>query len=1529
MNTEYINTLHREYIEKHIKLQIREELISENNIERRDIKGYHGREILELLQNADDAYQKSIDLGCQSESELNVNISYSQGRLIVANTGTFFDDEGIKAIVQGNNSPKKGKYIGNKGTGFRSILNWADEVRIYSGEYAIKFSKEIASKILDSLKNEEQIAKQLAKEPNLYIPMLAVPENIEHNRPKNQTTIEVYIKAEETTDDFSVESQLDNIDLRILLFLPNISRINIRTDQNNICYERKISDEKVSGEIRSVNIELCKIDNDIIICKEKFHLYRKSIPNVIDDDGITKDIQLAIAVPYDNNNIKHLYSYFPLLDTDSPFNCILHATYSLGDHRNTIHFSEINKRIVETQLDFLVEVAKIFISNKELNKAYEILLPANYRDGYIWSFSTSFSKFNLEDYYIKSLSKLLMFRTVNDQLISIEDRPNIIQHKFPQILIGETFNKLLKYTDDPNQNSLIKLISTRLGLDLSLSHHELCRAINIHSDKWNITQQIEVFIWWNEYYRNSKLLPKLIKNQLGDWLEFNEECYFLEGDFDSIELPNWVEVPAIYERYQKKLIDEVLNMPIYTDKEDDNRKKNVIRFICQHKIFPIVNFKYRDSNNIIPTINSSIKDDYQRSVEFVKWLWKHYGHNKDGILSYPGSGLNFPTVKGSVAVCNKLYFNEKYGNDISEKLFSQNFYAFPCKEIFDIKDDKKDDFKEFIQHFGVLDFPKIEIYDINKPLESYDRIIKQDILNTGVFSGTTSTKISYCKYRLPYILDLEQMLQNMTTYDIIRWILKDHNLSATLDAKYYPSDANIRYHGNNQWSGTETKFTGRIRNYILAVFNNSAWIEINGKHIAPKDILNGFTSRTNQKFEQFIPVLTDKIINEICQHLGEKHQDIVSVLSKFQFAKHITDLSSDAFYGLLLTIQKNETPLNIDLFRAIYRVVEQPSNLKFDESENKRIFFRDGKLLVKYNSNLMYYPANQAYLPSAKIINKKAFHIIDKGQRTNNQNFVQIFGCKEYDKDYTIIRESEIISPLNNEFQSLLKEFFKYVRAYSERNENIGNNLSKLKITLVSTLNISENGVCTSIYDNYSLVRDTITNWFIVVNGTNYNVNELSICIENIFANIANTPGFDSNKIGELFRASSKEDREFLIQKEFGSLSVINDIEYNDIKQNFIDTIKKISPSYEIRECLIDFEAFDSTSNSRHIIELFNDINIDITDFEKAGFIYTIDVRNYFKSKLDKFIREEAIKFENALFTKAIGNIELQKEFISTVDRFNHYINTVEIINSINYDPINDIIKEFGEWRDIDNLQSARNAYNQNYKTLNPYDKYREEIGSDQKVRTMIYFNLKKEFDEWIGDKDNANIITYQSKDNEDIYSKYRLIKPRKTEILPIAEHNAIAINKKNIQHSRGVFSYQKEDNKNRKLKQIGNIGELLIYNLLKEEYGEPNVFPISEAFIELKILAPGLAKSGEYDISYKDTHNEEIYVEVKTGDRNTFYMTPHELAFAKEHSSCYYVYYVYDINTENPKYTILPIKFWENSKYQMKEIVEKIEFKF
>lgn len=106
-----------------------------------------------------------------------------------------------------------------------------------------------------------------------------------------------------------------------------------------------------------------------------------------------------------------------------------------------------------------------------------------------------------------------MFETVNNELISIDSHPQKIDFEIPNILVGSAFNKLLKSKDNQNLNNLIYLISKKQQIDISISPEDLCESINLYSDKWDITQQVAIFTWWNNHFMESKLLPKLLKTQ--------------------------------------------------------------------------------------------------------------------------------------------------------------------------------------------------------------------------------------------------------------------------------------------------------------------------------------------------------------------------------------------------------------------------------------------------------------------------------------------------------------------------------------------------------------------------------------------------------------------------------------------------------------------------------------------------------------------------------------------------------------------------------------------------------------------------------------------------------------------------------------------------------------------------------------------------------------------------------------------------------------------------------------------------------
>ena len=1512
---DYIDKLREEYIETQVREQERDALKGEINIEQRDVKGYHGREILELLQNADDAYQRSIDSGEKPDCELEVTISYIDGILTVSNTGTCFDKEGIKSIVQGNNSTKTGKYIGCKGTGFRSVLNWASEVRIHSGCFNVVFSKKIAEKIFDKIRDKPQIQKQLSKNPNLYIPMLSVPSNIDGCGRNDVTKIEIVIDSDKVNDDFSVSKQLNCIDLRILLFLPNISKINVITENSYIVYSRTI----VRGTLDKVSLQ--KIVDGNVTINESFYLFNKTIEKAIKQDNEQKDIRLAIAVPVDYSEFKpgNLYTYFPLMNTKSPFNCVLHATYDLGENRNTIYNSNINKMVFQAQLGFLIETANKLVCNNLHDIAYRILVPVDFiTNGK--KFSAPFAAFGLEKDFFEQLEKQNILLTVNGVNISMKDQPRLITGSFPDVFVGEAFAKILCQLSAAGE-ALIQVITQWFGKDIWISETELLECINKVSHKWNISQQVEVFIWWNKISRSS--LPKLLKTQKNKWLSYNDECYFLIGDFGVEAIPDWVRVPALRRDYQRELF---MQSKTITEVEEYRKKYNepqISRAICNSLVFPIVQFKYRDRSNIIPTVNSAV-DTYDKAVEFVKWLWKNYRQEQnwtpperaDGSISY-----KFPCTEDNNCINSvQCYFGADYSNPLADKLFGDRLYPFPPCFIFSVSENDCEEFKEFIRKFGVKEYPKITKQRVT-PKKAFDNEYREAIKKSG---GAGDSPYIYITYELPYIEDLETILSQLSTNEIVEWVIKDKNLYSNLSSPFYSPDATIVYHGSRQQN--PRLYNGVIRNYILEVFNETKWGMVGEKRYSPREILQNYNARNNNKFADVVPVIGEEYLKDIAVKINESYELVYDVFMKFNFCSRVTDLCSEDFYGLMLKLPSMDFQTSSDLSKTIYRIIEQPSfNKTYGDSANKTRFSYDGQVLVKYHGKLQFYPAKEAYLPSSKMILRNSFYVVDKGQRTNNENFVRLFGCKEYNREYKINKNSISVSAANNRFQEYFHEFKRFAAAYGERNENIQRNAGNLRITLVNSISVTENDVLAEVEEEYMCLRENQSNWYITVFGSDFAVNEISEIIEAIYSNIANTAGFDAGKIGELFRTGKESDRQFLIKKEFGSLTVIDDNSYqNEIRNSFIHTLKLINPDFPADGINIDFEDFSGRDNSPRIISLFREIGTDVEDFRRAGFVYEINLVPYYKSKLSDFIRCELSNFRNMQFAKAMSDNTLQSSFIDTVNRFREF-SIDNIPNSVNFDVEKSVVSIFGEWRSVAVTESSEDEYVANYERMNPEQLFVDEIAHNKTLQQWIYFNDSDKFNSWLENQQKK--AQQDSGEKQDPYSRLRSVVPKKAEVDYHPPRNENTGKPKT--GSSGVFTRTAAEKRQRNQKILGNKGELLIYNHLCQQVGKDKVIPRSEAYVELGIIKPGQAISGEYDISYIDNDGTEYFVEVKTGDGKSFIISPAELEFAKENADRYKLFLVFNIDDEEPAYIELPARFWDNPQYRRKEIIERIEFEF
>lgn len=133
------------------------------NTENKYTESYKGREILEIIQNAEDA----------KANELIFTIDKEQNKIVISNNGENFSLDGYRSLLYPDLSAKpKGVFIGQKGLGFRALINWAKEISIISNGLKVTFSEEISKKLLEELKNENKNLSDINKMQFLSIPVI-------------------------------------------------------------------------------------------------------------------------------------------------------------------------------------------------------------------------------------------------------------------------------------------------------------------------------------------------------------------------------------------------------------------------------------------------------------------------------------------------------------------------------------------------------------------------------------------------------------------------------------------------------------------------------------------------------------------------------------------------------------------------------------------------------------------------------------------------------------------------------------------------------------------------------------------------------------------------------------------------------------------------------------------------------------------------------------------------------------------------------------------------------------------------------------------------------------------------------------------------------------------------------------------------------------------------------------------------------------------------------------------------------------
>ena len=311
-------------------------MLSDFNRERELIGEYNGRQLLEMLQNADD----------QGSKRVLVEWDEAARRLVISNEGAPFSAQGFESLMLSNLSTKTGGgYIGNKGLGFRSIVNWASEIAISSGGLHARFSERIVHAEFARMFTPDEQAELRARRKlaSHAVPMafLSVPQLHTIAPGDWSTTISIVCR-----DGFveHIRTQLDELTPQCLLFLNHIDRIEIRTDGHSHVLERHVDGANVTinGQPWTIHAVDLPLPN---------HLR-----NLEKAEPEHYSLKLALA-PDLRDGARTLYTFFPTR-VGVNFPMVVHGTFELDASRNQLVVSDRNKYILEQLVRLIVDTAE-------------------------------------------------------------------------------------------------------------------------------------------------------------------------------------------------------------------------------------------------------------------------------------------------------------------------------------------------------------------------------------------------------------------------------------------------------------------------------------------------------------------------------------------------------------------------------------------------------------------------------------------------------------------------------------------------------------------------------------------------------------------------------------------------------------------------------------------------------------------------------------------------------------------------------------------------------------------------------------------------------------------------------------------------------------------------------------------------------------------------------------------------------------------------------------------------------------------
>lgn len=1427
------------------------EMVAAYNREAATTSGYNGRQILELLQNCDDQ---------QSESVV-IEIDRKNNRLLIANKGIPFSRAGYRSLATSNLSSKidKTQYIGNKGLGFRSILNWSKKVSIFSNGFKVTYSNENKEKAFDEA-FDETIKNEIRETYNLQstfypIPVLSVPEIIETETYSEYAAV---IELNYNGDFIKrIDEQIKAITSETILFLHHIKSIKFKgfPFKTDIHIDREI-ENLVKGSVQKItnDFEIWDVYQDEGVMPKKYQ----------DQQGITENYQIRIAVP--RNKTKSFYKLYSFFATNINlyFPYIIHATFDLDQNRKHLENSDKNKFVVEKLTQLMCKMALFKTEDKVDWSAFKLL------------------QYNTEN---ENLQELGFYKELNNVLHEEKIIPCASNRYYAQnevVYLGEDFANLIQLADaGPIFSKHIKPVFSDINLEVFkpryTGYSNFVKAI----DDWSVTitdindrtQLIQYLVKRNDLNGLSDSFNVLLNEKSKVIDKKNEIFTHLNND---LEIPDFCLIEVLH----PSLFDSLIN--VFSIKEDSKKDRaralqGLLKNIANVHSYEFIPLSRKIVNN---TYSHFVKEP-EKKIDTIKKMISSLYNNYDPNTNYTSIGvLDVPLLDktNKITRASDLYFSDDYPyGQICFDIFGETHQKrnqVNSVESLGLENENINDVQKFLCWLGVNRFVNYHYSSITNTNHSYVRRV------VG-YAPTTANVL---------VLDFDErdaLLKNLSLEQFILWIINDTKLSDNLNQleKKHGEVVKFKYHSNYSNS--------HIKSYLAELIE--------------KDFYNFRNHLMDNTFKS----INDKEIdysNSLFKKHNIRRKDIDVVLRQLGACSDFNELSIERVQDILEkinTVYDNGRNTSTYYRRAYLHFEENEEPL----TKNFKLFAKDHEGLKLFNQEQIYY-SDKVKLPNKL---RAEFPVFNFPKRSGGKKAIQFFGINdlsEIEIELDDFDKDDLVTKLLHDYLVELYPFILIHRINALDNETTKRkDASKLQQLVVNVCSEIVTKVDNKLFtlDDYEFIFLEDSGYYLKLpKRDNLEVikkhSSFKDTITDILSHLFDVSGHKSD-----FRAllsTDLEDVKHITKVNFGedlldeTLTILGfsnstiafwttiyriiGLELSFDEESTVD-INQINKDLDLslQSHLSDYTIINNEINLPYLKDLFSILEISIKEFNSYS-INSLDLYDFHLNKLTSFFINKFNIFKQSLHNSS-NTEKLRENFLQRLHdfevRLDVYVKSIALDNRFRFslsleENFNLFIQkefeevtliEFKDFKDIDDI------YEKNKVQLS--EEELELIENSKKLESLLYFEIDIEvFKKEILKTSKIKFVPHTNvgkPSNGSESLKERRVGSFKTK------------NWSGYKNRKELFNPNGSSNKTKS--EIGKTSEEKVYNHLCQKY--------TKEFVHNKAKED---ESLHYDLRYSPNKGYTyIYVEVKTFSKDTFIISREEYEFGIDKNDLYEIWLV------------------------------------